>query len=60
MTFLHTSAFINANRDTKKYPEPIKLPAPWPSEEEAAAEEVTPEERAALHAQLLRYSAFAE
>jgi hypothetical protein len=58
MAFLHSSSFINANRDTKAHPQPIRLPNPWPDEEKA--EEVTEEERAALRARLVRHSAFAK
>jgi hypothetical protein len=49
---------VNANRDTKKHPQPFLLPAPWLGE--GKDEEVTPEERAKLRARLLRHSAFAE
>jgi hypothetical protein len=48
---------LNANRDTKRHPEQIELPAPWPSKPKA--EQVTPEEHAALRARLLKHSAFA-
>lgn len=50
---------MNANRDTKKNPQPIELPVPW-NRGQSAAEQVTDEERAALKAKLLRHSAFAE
>jgi hypothetical protein len=53
---VHLSFVVNANRDTKKYPNPITLPAPWIAEEKA--EEVTPEERAELRARLVQHSAF--
>jgi hypothetical protein len=57
MAGIHAAAFMNANRDTKKHPEPYELPMPWPKE--AAAEQIPAEERAALRATLLRRSAFA-
>ncbi|WP_022886358.1 hypothetical protein [Glaciibacter superstes] len=57
MAGIHTSAFMNANRDVNEHPEPFTLPAPWPAN--GAAEEVTTEERAELRASLLRRSAFA-
>jgi len=55
--FLQASSVLNANRDTKKHPEQIELPAPWPSK--PTVEQVTPEEHAALRARLLKHSAFA-
>jgi hypothetical protein len=58
MAGIHAKSFINANRDSKKYPEPVDLVFPWPKT--ASEEDVTPEERAALKAKLLRHSAFAE
>ena len=58
MAGIHASAFMNANRDEKKQPEPFKLPMPWP-DEATKAEEVTEEERAELRASLQRRSAFA-
>jgi hypothetical protein len=57
MAGIHASAFMNANRDDKKHPEPFDLPLPWPKV--AAVADVTPEERAELRASLLRRSAFA-
>lgn len=48
---------VNANRDTKKHPEPIQFVWPWTGAEEAA-EEVTDEERQALKATLNQHSAF--
>ena len=58
MAGIHASAFINSNRDLKEHPDPHKLLFPWPHE--AADADVTPEERAALRAKLLRHSAFAQ
>jgi hypothetical protein len=57
MAVIHAEAFINSNRDQKLHPDPFALPKPWG--DKAAKADVTPEERAALRAQLLRYSAFA-
>ncbi|WP_166790642.1 MULTISPECIES: hypothetical protein [unclassified Cryobacterium] len=48
---------MNANRDIEKNPDPLVLPAPWPDDD--PAEIVTPEERAALRADLISRSAFA-
>lgn len=53
---LHTTGFLNVNRDTKIRPKPVEIPGPWTKTE--AGEDVTPEERAEARAQLLRYSAF--
>jgi hypothetical protein len=57
MAGIHASAFMNLNRDVKEHPDPFVLPHPWPLN--AAVEDVSPEERAALRASLLRRSAFA-
>lgn len=56
LAHIRTSGFLNVNRDVKKFPDPLRLPHPWPDKERN--EEVTPEERAAARAQLLRFSAF--
>jgi hypothetical protein len=58
MTGLAASSTLNSNRDPKKAPDPIDLPMPWPATSSKSAD-VTPEERAALRAQLLKRSAFA-
>lgn len=58
MTALQTQSVLNVNRDEKAHPDPIRLPMPWP-EGTGKHADVTPEERAALRAQLLRRSAFA-
>jgi hypothetical protein len=58
MAGIHAKAFMNANRDVKKQPNPVELVFPWSTT--PVEEEVTPEERAALKAKLLRHSAFAE
>lgn len=58
MAAITASSTINANRDTKKHPDPIRLPMPYRDDAGKQAD-VTPEERAALRAALLRRSAFA-
>lgn len=45
------------HRDSKKHRESIRLPMPWQHTQEGVAD-VTPEERAALRAELTRRSAF--
>ena len=57
MGAITASSTINANRDPKKHPDPIRLPMPYRDEATKTAD-VTPEERAALRADLVRRSAF--
>ena len=47
---------MNANRDTTVHPDPVSLPTPWATQQDA---DVTTEERAALRAELAARSAFA-
>jgi hypothetical protein len=58
MSALTASSTLNSNRDPKKAPDPIDLPMPWPAKQSKSAD-VTPEERSALRAELLKRSAFA-
>ena len=58
MTALHASAFVNSNRDPKKDPKPFEVLMPWTGSADPQSD-VTPEERAALKARLLKHSAFA-
>jgi hypothetical protein len=54
---LHSSAYINGNRDTKAHPKPIELPFPWTSAPEP--EVATVDEVEAARAYLRSKTAFA-
>lgn len=56
-SILHAEAFVNANRDRAKSPEPFRLPSPLI---EAGGEAVSDEELAEGRALLKKYSMFAE
>ena len=56
LAWTHATAFMNANRDVDKHPDPIELPTPWSQTQEV---DVTAEERAQLRAELTARSAFA-
>ncbi|PPF64537.1 hypothetical protein C5E11_03860 [Clavibacter michiganensis] len=58
MAGLHASAFMNSNRDPKTHPKPFEVVMPWTGPADPQSD-VTPEERAALKARLLKHSAFA-
>jgi len=58
MAAITATSTVNYHRDTKKNPQPITLPMPF-SGGESAEPDVTPAERAALRADLIKRSAFA-
>ncbi|CAD5999217.1 hypothetical protein [Agreia sp. COWG] len=58
MTAVHAAAFMNSQRDVKKHPKPFEVVMPWTGKADFDSD-VTPEERAALKARLLKHSAFA-